>query len=79
MLVFADQRSFSTAEERFSRCRFCGREMVLLPEDRRRGACFDCLTRSVALPVPCPQCGATIAGEERALGCPECRWFPAGD
>jgi hypothetical protein len=78
MLLFGDNRRFSTAEERLSRCRFCGRELVLLPDDRRRGACFDCLSLSVAPAVACPQCGSTIPGEERALGCPECRWFPLG-
>jgi hypothetical protein len=79
MLLFADQRSFPNADERFSRCQFCGREIVLLPDDRRRGACFDCLSLSVPPAVPCPQCGATIPGDERALGCPECRWYPARD
>jgi uncharacterized protein with PIN domain len=79
MLLFSDLRSFPTSEERFSRCLYCGREIVLLPNDRRRGACFDCLALAVPPAVACPQCGATIAGEERALGCPECRWYPARD
>jgi uncharacterized protein with PIN domain len=79
MLLFSDLRSFPTAEERFSRCLYCGREIVLLPDDRRRGACFDCLALAVPPAASCPQCGSTIPGEERALGCPECRWFPARD
>ena len=76
MLLFSDARAFTAEEERFSHCLFCGRDLVLLPEDRRRGACFDCLALSVAAPVPCPSCGVMIPGEERALGCPECRWYP---
>jgi len=79
MLLFSDLRSFSSPEDRFSRCLFCGREMVLLPDDRRRGACFDCLALAVPTAAPCPECGATIPGEERALGCPTCRWYPGQD
>ena len=76
MLLFADGRRFSASEERFSRCLFCDRELVLLPEDRRKGACFDCLELAVATPNPCPSCGGMIPAESRALGCPECRWYP---
>lgn len=76
MLLFADGRRFSSAEERLSRCVFCDRELVLLPDDRRRGACFDCLELSVASSASCPSCGVEIAAESRALGCPECRWYP---
>lgn len=79
MLLFSDQRGFAAEDERFSRCLFCGREIVLLPDDRRRGACFDCLALSVPPASLCPSCGSSIAGEERALGCPECRWYPARD
>ena len=79
MLLFSDVRGVAAEEERFSRCLYCGREIVLLPDDRRRGSCFDCLTLSVPAASPCPNCGATIAGDERALGCPECRWYPARD
>jgi uncharacterized protein with PIN domain len=79
MLLFADLRSAPVAEERFSRCLYCGRELVVLPDDRRRGSCFDCLALAVAPAIACPQCGATIPGDERALGCPECRWFPGRD
>ncbi len=76
MLLFSDMRGFSTPEERFSHCLFCGREIVLLPDDRRHGACFDCLALAVAPAIACPECGAPIPGEERALGCPGCRWYP---
>jgi uncharacterized protein with PIN domain len=79
MLLFSDLRSFSSPDERFSRCLYCGRELVLLPEDRRGGACFDCLALAVAPAVPCPECGTTIPGEERGLGCPACRWYPSRD
>ena len=79
MLLFADQRGSASADERFSRCLYCGKEIVLLPDDRRRGSCFDCLALAVAPASVCPQCGAAIPGDERALGCPECRWYPARD
>ena len=76
MLSFADGRTFGGSDERFSHCLFCGRDLVLLPEDRRGGLCFDCLTLSVPQPTICPNCGATIAGEDRATGCAQCRWYP---
>lgn len=76
MLSFADSRSFGTPEERFARCLFCGKELVILPDDRRGGSCFDCLALAVAEPVPCPECGSMIPGEDRATGCAICRWYP---
>ena len=76
MLSFGDIRSFETADERFSHCLYCGRLIAVLPDDCRGGSCFDCLTLSVAAPVPCPDCSAPIPGEDRALGCPECGWYP---
>ncbi len=79
MLLFSDLRGLATEEERFSHCLYCGRGIVLLPDDRRRGSCFDCLTLSVAGPAACPSCGSSIPGEERALGCPDCRWYPGAD
>ncbi len=79
MLLFSDLRGPAAEEERYSQCLFCGRGIVLLPDDRRHGACFDCLALSVPPPSACPNCGVGIAGEERALGCPECRWYPGRD
>lgn len=76
MLLFADSRRFASVEERYSRCVFCDKELVLLPDDRRHGACFDCLVLSLAGPTSCPSCGGLIPGESRGLGCPECRWYP---
>ena len=76
MLLFADSRRFSSSEERLSRCVFCDKDLVLLPDDRRRGACFDCLELAVPMSVPCPSCGNEIDGGARALGCPDCRWYP---
>ena len=76
MLSFADSRTFGTSDDRFSHCLFCGRSLILLPEDRRGGCCFDCLTLSVAASMACPDCGATISGEDRATGCANCRWYP---
>ena len=79
MLSFADSRSFGASDERFGHCVFCGKGLVVLPEDRRRGSCFDCLTLSVSEPLPCPECGTPIDGEDRAVGCPSCRWYPVQD
>ena len=79
MLSFADSRDFESPDERWSRCLFCGKEIVLLPEDRRGGSCFDCLVLSVAMPRPCPSCGAEIPGEDRGVGCSNCRWYPLRD
>jgi hypothetical protein len=76
MLLFADNRRFASSEEGYARCVFCDKELVLLPDDRRRGACFDCLALALVDPACCPSCGGTIPGEVRALGCPECRWYP---
>jgi hypothetical protein len=78
MLSFADIRSAELGEERLSHCVFCGKDLVLLPDDRRQGSCFDCLSLSLPGAVPCPECGAEIAGEARAAGCPSCGWYPVG-
>ncbi|HTP53560.1 MAG TPA: hypothetical protein VML94_01155 [Thermoplasmata archaeon] len=79
MLSFSDQRGFSSEDERFARCLFCGKDLVVLPNDRRAGSCFDCLTLSVPVARPCPGCGAMIPGEERAGGCSACGWYPLRD
>ncbi len=78
MLLAADPRAFESADERFSRCLFCGRELVLLPDDRRHGSCFDCLALSIPPTTACPRCGTMIPPEERGLGCPSCPWYPGG-
>jgi hypothetical protein len=79
MLSFADNRGFLAPDERFSRCLFCGKEMIVLPNDRRGGSCFDCLALSVPAPRPCPNCATSIPGEERAVGCAACGWYPLRD
>jgi hypothetical protein len=79
MLSFADHRVFSTSEDRFQRCAFCGKEIVVLPDDRRGGSCFDCLSLLGPEPVPCPDCGAEIPSNHRALGCLRCGWNPFPD
>ncbi|HTP55850.1 MAG TPA: hypothetical protein VML53_04180 [Thermoplasmata archaeon] len=79
MLSFADARGSNPADERYARCLFCGKEMVVLPNDRRGGSCFDCLALSVPVARPCPGCGGTIPGEERAVGCASCGWYPLRD
>jgi hypothetical protein len=79
MLSSSDARSFETADDRLGSCLFCGRALVLLPEDRRRGSCFDCLALSVPEPVACPDCGVMIPGDERGVGCENCGWYPVRD
>ena len=38
-----DVRSFENSADMFGHCRKCGCQLVVLPEDRRFGFCFDCL------------------------------------
>jgi len=76
MLSFGDIRTFEASDERFSHCLYCGRLIAVLPDDCRGGSCFDCLALSVPPPVPCPECSARIPGEDRALGCSQCGWYP---
>ena len=78
MLLFADSRGSEPFDERLSHCLFCGKDLVLLPDDRRQGSCFDCLSLSVPGPVPCPECRAEIPGDQRGVGCEECGWYPLG-
>jgi hypothetical protein len=79
MLSFSDIRSFENPDERFGHCHFCGRDLILLPNDRRGGNCFDCLSLSIVPAGPCPECGASIPGEERSFGCAGCGWYPVRD
>jgi hypothetical protein len=37
-----DVRSFKNKEDCYDRCRVCGTPLVVLPDDRRQGYCFDC-------------------------------------
>jgi hypothetical protein len=76
MLSFGDMRSFETPDERFSHCLYCGRLVMVLPNDCRAGSCYDCLALSVAAATPCPDCAAPISGEDRGLGCAQCGWYP---
>ncbi len=78
MLSFADVRTLEPPEERLSHCVFCGKDLVLLPDDRRQGCCFDCLSLALPTDVACPDCGSAISGEARAAGCPRCGWYPVG-
>jgi hypothetical protein len=79
MLSFADLRTFESSDDRFSRCQLCGRNLIVLPDDRRGGSCFDCLNLSVASPMPCPDCGTMIPAEDLAIGCSFCKWYPQQD
>ncbi|MDD4307674.1 MAG: hypothetical protein PHU53_02565 [Thermoplasmata archaeon] len=38
-----DVRAFEDSDDMFGHCRKCGRNIIVLPEDRRFGFCFDCL------------------------------------
>lgn len=76
MLSFADSRSFATPDERYQHCTFCGRDLVVLPNDRRGGACFDCFSLLGPEAAPCPECGYEIAPSRRAIGCLRCGWYP---
>ena len=74
MLLFADHRAFSTTEDRFQHCTVCGKDLVVLPNDRRGGACFDCLSLSATEFVECGECGTPLLPSQRLLGCPRCGW-----
>ena len=43
MEIRPDIRKFEDASEVHGNCRKCGRPLVLLPDDRRMGYCFDCV------------------------------------
>jgi RNA polymerase subunit RPABC4/transcription elongation factor Spt4 len=76
MLASADARSFSSNDDRFQHCMFCGKGLVVLPNDRRGGACFDCLALTGIETSACPDCGTLLSGEDRLIGCPTCGWTP---
>ena len=79
MLASADRRSFPAREERYQHCVFCGKDLVVLPNDRRGGACFDCLILASAVVVPCPDCGTELAADALETNCPNCGWSPRID
>ena len=37
-----DVRAFKNRGDGYDRCRRCGVSLVVLPDDRRQGYCFDC-------------------------------------
>jgi len=76
MLSAADRRTFSTPDERYQSCPFCGRNIVVLPNDRRGGACFDCLSLIGPVDTPCPACRVVIPAPFWGVGCPACGWDP---
>lgn len=78
MLLFADHRVFPVHEDRVQNCAFCGKTLMVLPDDKRGGACFDCLVMVEPESVPCPECQAEIPAARRAAGCFECGWYPHG-
>ena len=76
MLASVDRRTFSAEEDRIQPCTYCGRTIVVLPNDRRGGACFDCLALSGPGSAPCPECTVEIPADARGIGCPSCGWGP---
>ena len=78
MLAATDRRTFSAADDRFQACTYCGRDLVVLPNDRRGGACFDCLSLLGPVSAPCPECAVEIPGPSRSIGCPSCGWGVRG-
>jgi len=76
MLSLADSRLFAEADDRYSHCVFCGRDLIVLPNDCRRGACFDCYSPLGPESLECPACGFEIPGEDRVAGCPRCGLSP---
>ena len=41
--IRADVRAFENPSDMLGHCRKCGCQLVMLPDDRRCGYCFDCL------------------------------------
>jgi len=76
MLLFADHRVFPSGEDRFQHCTVCGKNLVVLPDDRRAGVCFDCQPHVGVEVTPCPVCGSEAPPSVRALGCPDCGFVP---
>lgn len=77
MLLFADNRSFDAAEDRFQHCTICGKDLVVLPNDRRGGSCFDCLSFAALEYEECAECGAPRVAGRLLLACPRCGAVPA--
>jgi len=46
-----DIRKYELDDEKVSYCRRCGMRLVLLPNDKRQGFCFDCI-ESLMAPAP---------------------------
>lgn len=76
MLVSVDRRSFSAEVDQVQPCTYCGRMIFVLPNDRRGGSCFDCLSLVGPTDAPCPDCGREIPAQVRGIGCPNCGWGP---
>ena len=72
MLVEADVRMFPSIEEKFQHCLSCGKDLVVLPDDRRHGLCFDCLSPLGPLSADCPDCGFWLDADIRPVPCPRC-------
>jgi hypothetical protein len=77
MLALSDSRRPAVVEERYGRCLYCGKALVLLPDDRRRGACYDCFSFVGLEPVNCPECATELAPSLRESGCGHCGWSPS--
>ena len=79
MLSTYDRRTLPVEEDRNQHCLSCGKGLIVLPNDRRGGFCFDCLSLLGPEAAPCPECGAEIAPSQRGIGCSRCSWSPLRD
>ncbi len=43
MKLRSDARRFHEIEDSVGYCRKCGAKLIVLPDDKRQGYCFDCL------------------------------------
>jgi hypothetical protein len=69
-----DRRSFASAEEKLQHCICCDKDLVVLPNDRRRGYCFDCLCLSGSTYDRCPQCQTFMDDDPPFESCSRCGW-----
>lgn len=71
-----DRRSFSSEDEKHQHCVCCEKDLVVLPNDRRRGYCFDCLSLTGSTFDRCPQCHFAMDDEPPFEMCHCCGWAP---
>ncbi|MCL4324466.1 MAG: hypothetical protein M1144_03260 [Candidatus Thermoplasmatota archaeon] len=74
MTLTLDQRVFSSQDERLQHCLCCERALVTLPNDRRGGYCFDCLSLEDSGRDTCPECHSVLQAENHHSTCYLCGW-----